>query len=46
MEAVLNDLVSTDDLMVRPGPAGGKEKSQGSGPEESGAQPNHFQFRL
>lgn len=44
MEAVLNDLVSVDDLMVRPGPAGGKEKSQRAGPEESGAHPNLSSF--
>lgn len=40
MEAVLNELVSVDDLMVRPGPMGGREKSQRVGPEGSWARPN------
>lgn len=32
MEAVLNELVSVEDLLVRPGPKGGKRKIRKGGP--------------
>lgn len=49
MEAVLNELVSVEDLLVRPGLEGGKGNIGRAGPEESlvGARPStQHQFCL
>lgn len=36
MEAVLNELVSVEDLLVRPGPEGGNRKIRKGGPSGEG----------